>query len=226
VRGPLAVLAAGAFAGSALTGAAGLFAIVAVPGEAQAQCSVLRRQPCLPYNYPRYYPCGLNVRPGCVPSILLPLNQVPVIKVQGHTGESEPIDRDNKVNRLDQIGALLSKCLEMPPDDEVRPGMRVTMKLAFKRDGELLAPPRFTYTTHEATQDDKVHYHQAALDMLKRCAPLPITDALGGAIAGRPLVIPIIETRTERQPDSSPTTGAEPPSLKPDNARPEERKDQ
>lgn len=182
--------------------------LVTVPEEANAQCSVLSRHPCLPTNYPRYYPCGISIRPGCMPNILLPLNQVPVLKVEAHRGAPETPDRDHPADRLDEIGPLLSKCLQMPPDDEVRPGMRVTLKLAFKRDGELIAPPRFTYTTHEATQQDKEHYHQAVMDMLKRCMPLPITEGLGGAIAGRPFVIPIVETRTERKEDA----GAQPNS--------------
>jgi hypothetical protein len=94
--------------------------------------------------------------------------------------------------------------------------MRVTLKLAFKHDGELLAPPRFTYTTHEASDEEKKVYREAALDMLKRCTPLPITAGLGGAIAGRPMVVPIIETRAEKKPDSpadandKPAAGAAP----------------
>jgi hypothetical protein len=179
----------------------------AMPEPARAQCSVFDRHPCLPYNYPRYYPCGLNVRPGCTPEILLPLNQVPVLHVQGHTGESQPLDRDRKANRLDELGPLLSQCLELPPDNEVRAGMRVTLKLAFRRDGALLGEPRFTYVTHEASQDDKDRYRQAALDMLKRCTPLPVTAALGGAIAGRPFVVPIIEARPQKSADA-PAGGA------------------
>jgi hypothetical protein len=35
--------------------------------------------------------------------------------------------------------------------------------------------------------------------MLNRCTPLPITKELGNAIAGRPFVIPIVETRKEKK---------------------------
>jgi len=187
--------------------AAGLMGITAAPDAARAQCSVFSREPCLPYNYPRYYPCGYHVSPGCMPQELLPLNQVPVLRVQGDAGAAGPLDRDHPANRLNEMGPILSKCLQMPPDDEVRSGMRVTLKLAFKRDGELLAPPRFTYTTPEASPEEKDRYRQAVLDMLKRCTPLPVTAALGGAIAGRPFVIPIIETRTQKRADA-PANGA------------------
>ena len=155
--------------------------------------SVFRRQPFTPYF------CGVFSKPGCIPEIFYPLNQVPVLKVEGHVGPSEPLDRDHPADRLDEIGPLLSKCLELPPDEEARAGMQVTLKLAFKRNGELLAEPRFTYTTHEAPEEVKAAYHDAAINMLKRCTPLPISEGLGNAIAGRPFVIPIIETRKEKK---------------------------
>ena len=155
--------------------------------------SVFRRQPFTPYF------CGVFSKPGCIPEIFYPLNQVPVLKVEGHVGPSEPLDRDRPADRLDEIGPLLSKCLELPPDEEARAGMQVTLKLAFKRNGELLAEPRFTYTTHEAPEEVKAAYHDAAMNMLKRCTPLPISEGLGNAIAGRPFVIPIVETRKEKK---------------------------
>ena len=188
----------------AVVGLAGM----AAPERAEAACStsVFARHPCpsvpsVLRNHPYTpYSCGVFGGP-CNPEPQYPLNQVPVLKVEGHVGPSEPLDRDHPVDRLYDLGPLLSKCLEMPPDDEVRPGMRVTLKLAFKRNGELLAEPRFTYTTREASQEEKKVYREAALDMLKRCTPLPITAELGGAIAGRPFVVPITETRHEKKAD-------------------------
>jgi hypothetical protein len=179
-----------------VVGAAAVAVAAALPGEpekAEAQCSVLSRHPCMPYN------CGVYSRPGCLPWPAFPLNEVPVLRVKGHVGPSEPLDRDHPADRISEMGPILSTCLELPPADKVRTGMRVTLKFAFKRDGELLAPPRFTYTTHEAPPDIKAAYREAALDMLKRCTPLPITDSLGRAIAGRPFVVPIIEARTEQK---------------------------
>jgi hypothetical protein len=186
-----------------LAGAAALVVgLMAAPEQAQAVCSVLSHHPCTPafgsvlshHPFTPYY-CGVFSRPGCTPEIFYPLNQVPVLKVEGHVGPSEAPDRDHPADRINELGPLLSKCLELPPDDEAQAGMRVTLKLAFKRDGELLADPRFTYTTHNAPDKVKAAYHDAALDMLKHCTPLPITDKLGGAIAGRPFVVAIKDTR-------------------------------
>ncbi len=199
-----------------LPGIAGAIALAcglaAAPREASAQCttSVFARHPCTPgfgsvLNHHPYTPgfCGIHSAPGCIPYGNYPLNQVPVLHVQGHVGPLAPLDRNDKANRIDQMGPLLSKCLEMPPEDEVRTGMRVTIKLAFKRNGELLGKPRFTYTTHEAPDDVKAAYREAAMNMVDRCMPLPITDSLGRAIAGRPFVVPIIETRVAENTKSA-----------------------
>ena len=197
---------------------------MAAPEKAEAVCSVLSHHPCTPgfgsvfrrHPFTPYY-CGVFSRPGCTPEIFYPLNQVPVLKVEGHVGPSEPLDRDHPANRLNELGPILSKCLELPPDDEARTGMQVTLKLAFKRNGELLAEPRFTYTTHEAPADVKAAYHDAAMNMLKHCTPLPVSEKLGNAIAGRPFVVPIIETRNEKRIDGA---GDAKPADRPDDAKP------
>jgi hypothetical protein len=80
--------------------------------------------------------------------------------------------------------------------------MRVTLRLAFTRDGAILGEPRFTFTT-SAPPDVKAAYQRAAVDMLNRCTPLPITKELGGAIAGRPFVIPIVDTRYDKKADNA-----------------------
>jgi hypothetical protein len=183
-------------------GAAALaVASIAAPEPAHAICSVLSRHPCTPYVGSVFrhrpftpYSCGVFDGP-CSPEIVLPFRQIPVLKVEGRAGPPEPVDRDHPLDRLNEIAQLLSKCLELPPDGDSRAGMELALKLAFKRDGELLADPRFTYTTHEASQKVKEAYHAAALDMLKRCTPLPVTDTFGGAIAGRPFIVAIRDAR-------------------------------
>ena len=189
---------------SSLLVSAAVLAITSItaPERAEAACSVLSHHPCTPYFgsvFRRHpftpYSCGVFSRPGCTPELLFPLNQVPVLRVQGHAGPPEPLDREHPVDRINELGPLLSKCLELPPDDEAQVGMQLSLKLAFKRDGELLADPRFTYTTHDIPEKVKAAYQTAALDMLKHCTPLPVTDKFGGAIAGRPFVVAIEETR-------------------------------
>jgi hypothetical protein len=186
-----------------LIGAAALAAasLAAAPEKAHAVCSVLSHHPCTPYagsvlrRHPfTPYSCGVFGGP-CSPEVVQIIGQTPVLRVEGHAGPPESIDRDHPLNRLDQIAQMLSTCLELPPGGESQADMELALRFAFKRNGELVADPRFTYTTHDAPENVKTAWHTAALEMLRRCIPLPVTDKLGGAIAGRPLVVAIRETR-------------------------------
>jgi len=122
---------------------------------------------------------------------------VPVLLAQTNV-EPAP-DPPRPANRLSEIGPLLSRCLQMPDDEVARPGMRITIRVAFTRDGTILGEPRFTFSTPGVSPEVRAVYQRAVVDMLNRCTPLPITRELGDAIAGRPFVIPIVETRKEKK---------------------------
>lgn len=185
-----------------LTGAAALAAAsMAGLEEAYAICSVLSRHPCTPYVGSVFrrqpftpYSCGVTGGP-CSPQVVLMIGQMPVLRIEGRSGPSDPVDRNHPLERFADIARVLSQCLELPPGDASQTGMQLALRFAFKRNGELLADPRFTYTTSGAPENVKAAWHAAALDMLKRCTPLPITDRFGGAIAGKPIVAAIRETR-------------------------------
>jgi hypothetical protein len=163
---------------------------LAAPKEARAQCSVLDHYPCTPYF------CGIHSGPGCIPDIFYPLNQDLRLKLDVRTEEPQSPDRDKPLGRLNEIAPVLSKCLKLP-EDMARPGMQVTMRLGFSKAGNVLGKPRFTYITHEAPESVRTAYRSAATAMLDRCQPLPLTAGLGGAIAGRPFVISIVDDRPD-----------------------------
>jgi hypothetical protein len=50
-----------------------------------------------------------------------------------------------------------------------------------------------------ALDDERLTYRIAVVQMLKRCAPLPFTQSLGGAVAGRPATIRFIDNRKLKQ---------------------------
>jgi len=104
------------------------------------------------------------------------------------------------LNTLRDVGLALDICWwgHQPPLEQARPGMNVTVMLAFNRSGELLGEPRFTYMTPEATPETKALYQRAVVAAIDACTPLPITPALGGALAGRPTIKQFIDRRNER----------------------------
>jgi hypothetical protein len=107
------------------------------------------------------------------------------------------------LNTIKEVFAALDACW-IPPDlDASRPGMQITVMLSFKRNGELLGEPRFTYETPQASQEERKIYRKAVAEALARCVPLPFTEALGNALAGRPMTMRFIDNRKLKQANSS-----------------------
>ena len=74
--------------------------------------------------------------------------------------------------------------------------MEYTVRFAVKRDGEIVAPPRITYSSHDAPAEVRDVYRDAVNAALARCMPLHFSDGMGGAVAGRPIAIRFVDNRT------------------------------
>jgi hypothetical protein len=103
------------------------------------------------------------------------------------------------LNTLNDLGAALRACWVPPPLDQSRPGMQITVMMSFKRNGDLFGQPRITFETAGASDDERLAYRVAVAQMLKRCSPLPFTDALGNAVAGRPFTMRLVDDRKLKQ---------------------------
>jgi len=108
------------------------------------------------------------------------------------------------VNTLSELMAALRACWVPPPLDQSRAGMQITVQMSFHRNGELLGQPRITFESAGASDDERLAYRIAVAKMLKRCTPVPITEALGNALAGRPLTIRFVDNRKLRQAENAP----------------------
>ena len=107
------------------------------------------------------------------------------------------------VNTLREVMAALKACWVPPPLDEWRAGMQITVQMSLRRNGELLGQPRITFESADASDDERLAYRIAVAKMLKRCAPLPFTDALGNALAGRPFTIRFTDERKFKQAENA-----------------------
>ena len=182
---------------------------VALAQTPQSQCSVLSGIPC----HPSF--CGVFHRGPCMPYYLPPFDEDLRLTIVS-TDDNEPAggnaaadqssgDQAGNGNEtaddhpLDSISAMfaaLRACWVPPPQDEARHGMEYTIRFAFKRDGEIVAPPRVTYASHDAPADVRDVYRDAVNATLKRCTPLHFSDGMGGAVAGRPIAIRFVDNRT------------------------------
>jgi hypothetical protein len=178
---------------------------VALAQTPQSQCSVLSGRPChpsfcgvfhggpcMPYDLP---PIGEDLRLTIVSSDDNDPNDAGVTKSDQASGENPTAD-EQPLDSISAMYAALRACWVPPPKDEARHGMQYTIRFAFTRDGDIVAPPRVTYASHDAPADVRDVYRDAVNAALKRCTPLHFSDGMGGAVAGRPIAIRFVDNRT------------------------------
>ena len=101
-----------------------------------------------------------------------------------------------QLDSLKDVFAKLFSCWQPPPPSRANP-MDITVIVSFNREGAILGQPRITYESAGAGDNDRLAYRIAVMETLQRCAPLPFTEGLGGAVAGRPFAVTF---RTRKRP--------------------------
>lgn len=163
-------------------------------------CSVLRRGPCTPYF------CSLFRHGPCIPEIDYPYGenlQVTVLSKPDDKDAPKYIRPDHDLNTIGDLFAALRSCWMPPPKNEAQAGMQISVKFSFKRDGGLIGRPQLTYFTPGVSGKTREAYRGAIDTSLESCAPFSLTKGLGGAIAGRPIMIRYVDNRALK-PDSLP----------------------
>jgi len=102
-----------------------------------------------------------------------------------------------QVNTIKELFAKLGSCWKPPPASRANPDIDITVVVSFNREGAILGHPKITYESEHASDNDRLKYRVAVMETLQRCTPLPFTEGLGGAVAGRPLAVPF---RTRKRP--------------------------
>jgi hypothetical protein len=105
-----------------------------------------------------------------------------------------------QVDNIKEAFARLRTCWKPPPPSRANPEVEITVIVSFTRDGNILGRPKITYESENATDNDRLEYRIAVMETLQRCTPMPFTDAMGGAIAGRPFAIRFQNRKRPPQP--------------------------
>jgi hypothetical protein len=159
---------------------------------AHAPCSVLSGEPCTPSF------CSVFNHGPCIPEIDYPIGQNLQLTIQSVPPREDAAKYQKPDHDLDTIGdlfAALRSCWSPPPADDAREGMQMSVLLSFKRSGEIIAAPRVTYSTRDVPQQTRELYRKAISASLDACVPLKFTGGLGGALAGRPIMIRYVDNR-------------------------------
>jgi hypothetical protein len=95
-----------------------------------------------------------------------------------------------QVNNIREAFERFWSCWKPPPPSQAHPGIDITVIVSFTRAGEILGRPKITYESEQADDNDRLQYRIAVMEALQRCTPMPFSESMGGAVAGRPFAIP------------------------------------
>lgn len=112
--------------------------------------------------------------------------------------EPEGVAPKGPINTLKELFEAVYRCWQWPPEAEIQTGMELTVMLSFKRSGEIFGG-RITYQSRYVSEKERALYHEALVNALRLCSPLPVTESLGHAIAGRMFVFPFRDYRKQRK---------------------------
>ena len=107
-----------------------------------------------------------------------------LLGVLASAGHAEPV----QVNTIREILARLKTCWRPPPASQANP-IDITVIVSFDRTGAILGRPKITFESETANDNDGLLYRIAVMEALQRCAPMPFTEAMGSAVAGRPFAV-------------------------------------
>jgi hypothetical protein len=104
-----------------------------------------------------------------------------------------------EVNTIKEAFAKLYSCWKPPPEWRAHP-IDITVVVSFNRAGEILGHPRISYESEQADDNDRLVYRVAVMEALQRCTPMPFTEAMAGAVAGRPFAVQFRSRKRQPQP--------------------------
>ena len=104
-----------------------------------------------------------------------------------------------QVDNIRDVFAKLRTCWKPPPASRANP-IDITVIVSFNRAGQILGHPRITYESEQATDNDRLEYRVAVMEALQRCTPMPFTEGMAGAVAGRLFAVQFHNRKTPPQP--------------------------
>jgi hypothetical protein len=126
-------------------------------------------------------------------------NLPPAYAESVRSGEGTPTQTiKGPLNTLKDIGDAMRACWVWPPAESITTGMELTVMLSFRSNGEIFGG-RITHQSANVSDEERALYYTALADAIRRCSPLPVSDGLGRAIAGRLFTFRFTDNRKQRK---------------------------
>src|SRR3954452_9545208 len=93
----------------------------------------------------------------------------------------------NRVDNIEELFARIRQCWQRPRLPDGHPGMQITVLFMLTLSGEIFGKPKITFESPEVTETESILYRTAVMETLQRCKPMPFSDGMGGAAAGKPI---------------------------------------
>jgi hypothetical protein len=98
------------------------------------------------------------------------------------TAQERACGSSDPVNTIKEMLSAIYACWKPPPGTA---GMSITLQFSLRRQGTLIGKPRATYSNLGSDAALNRAFVASILEALDKALPLPLSDSMGGAIAGR-----------------------------------------
>ncbi|MER8900539.1 hypothetical protein [Mesorhizobium sp. M0514] len=88
------------------------------------------------------------------------------------------------VDTIDEMFDAIFACWQPPPGSA---GLTLTLSFSIRKNGTLMGKPRATFSHMGDDAALNRVFVTSVLEALDKALPMPLSDSMGGAIAGRPL---------------------------------------
>jgi hypothetical protein len=159
------------------------------PAKALTLCGTLDGPGCVPST------CSVLVPQTCLPDENFPLGGDLRLTIDTASVEAAPPKPDHDLNTLRDLFFMLRACWTPPDVADAQRGMQMTVRISYKKSGDIFAPPQLTYVLEGSSPKVRDTYRDAITQSLQGCTPLHFSRGFGGAIAGKPILIRYIDDR-------------------------------
>jgi hypothetical protein len=117
-------------------------------------------------------------------------------------GVLRPSDREEaraaRIDNVRQVFAAIRTCWRRAPRRIAYSGQELTIRMSFNNRGEVIGRPQITYYQPGADPHARDVFVNSIMAAFQMCTPLPFSEGLGAAVAGRPFTFRFLDSRPTR----------------------------